>query len=131
MPQDAIILNLSDIIIASSLHPSSVSSLTRARPCAAEFAQSGNSIICCVLKGFVHVMDTLSQQVLQTIACPSSSPLRQIRAGYTKCALTHVLLQRDRSLQIIALGNADASEDATQEYVTSFPHCLFVTLWQV
>jgi hypothetical protein len=61
-------------------------------------------------------MDTHSQQVLQTIACSSSSPLRQIRAGYTKCALTHVLLQRDRSLQIIALSNADASEDVSQEY---------------
>ncbi len=103
-------MNLSDIIVASS------SSSSRARPCVADFVQNGNKIVCCVMKGLVHMLDTHSQLVLQTIACPASSPLRQIRAGYTKSILSHILLQRDKSLQVISLNLDDGGECVTQEY---------------
>lgn len=105
-------MNLSDIIIASS----AASASARARPCVAEFVQGGQQIVCCVIKGQVHLMGTDTQAVLQSIMCSSSSPLRQIRAGYTKDALSHILLQRDKSLQVIALNPADHSEDGFQEY---------------
>jgi WD40 repeat protein len=107
--QEATVLNLSDIVAASSSSP-------RARPCVAEFVQSGNQVVCCVIKGHVHLLSTLTQEVLQSIVCPASSSLRQIRAGYTKDVLTHLLLQRDKSLQVVSLNPDDHSEDGTQEY---------------
>ncbi len=87
-----------------------------ARPCVAEFVQGGSQVVCCVIKGVVHLLSTDTHHILQSISCPAASSLRQIRAGYSKDILTHLLLQRDKSLQVITLNPNDYSEDGLQEY---------------
>jgi hypothetical protein len=62
------------------------------------------------------LLSTDTPHILQSISCPAASSLRQIRAGYSKDILTHLLLQRDKSLQVITLNPVDYSEDGLQEY---------------
>jgi WD40 repeat protein len=69
-----------------------------------------------VVKGRIHLISTINQSLISSISCSSSSPLKQIRAGYSKDTLTHILLQRDKSLNVITLNPKDYSEDGSQEY---------------